>query len=198
MFAHHDGEWGSVPMGDVMRCLMLFACLSVFVAGCGESDRNDMSLEDISGVWENTVTYVDSGTGEIYEDEAYVVIQPDGTYRRYDYKGDTHDRGSSCYDVSELGITPEGGGDFTLSAGVVIINTIHVERVQGGMLITYDGKTLTLLETELIEPDFIPLCDEQEQYDIPIVDDSSSTIVDEPEVWYGTRITWESETRIPY
>lgn len=161
-----------MPMGDAMRYLLIFACLFVFLAGCGESEQG-LTLDDISGVWENTITHVNSETGQIYEDEGYVVIDPDGSYKSYDYKGDTFDQGASCYDVREVDISPLGEGYFKLSAGVVAINTIHADRVQGGVIITYDDKFMTFLETELTVADFTPLCEDFELYGV-IVDGEST------------------------
>lgn len=158
------------PMGDVMRLLLMLACLCMAVAGCGDSDRgnmtleDDMTLEDISGIWENTITYVDVDTGAIYEDEAYVVIQTDGSYRRYDFDGDDVGDGGDCYNVSEMAITPAGGHEFKLTAGVVTINTIQADRMERGFHIRYDEKNMDFIETELTLEDFVPLCKGSEQY----------------------------------
>ena len=105
-----------------MKNLLFIAPIVFLLPGCNDNDtpadvlrdpvvsvNNDTpALSDIAGVW-------DSSTEEGQQkDENYFEVLPSGAFVFYDYAGDGHDQGDSCYWQGDYSISDAGNGEFTL------------------------------------------------------------------------------------
>ena len=134
--------------------------MTIFLVGCGSgSEGTPASLNDIVGVWD------DSEYEDQVLDEWYYVIQEDGQTFYYDYKGDSYNMSSNCYERSQSSrLVDLGNGEF---------NEVYSGDDPSTLNISISGNRMTVNGTDIdgryrysrersskLISDLTPLCSE--------------------------------------
>ena len=150
-----------------MKRMYLIAVLALVTAGCGGGGSSDTpapdrggevnttpTLDDLAGVWDVSYTY----SGSRGRDERYLIIQSNGDLTGYNYVGDSYDNGPNCYEVENLKLEDQGGGQYHfISNGVWVVVTVTVSDTDL-KIVTEGGGKLEGVHTSLLESDFSPVC----------------------------------------
>ncbi|MEE9319181.1 MAG: hypothetical protein V3U76_01930 [Granulosicoccus sp.] len=149
-----SADENSLGVNSLVNQVQQIPELAVATSGIDEP-FNDLSPIEIHGLWDFSQDYSDG-----LLNVRYIEVTEAGTWRVWDYQGDTYDQGDNCFFSNDSTFKRTGGSEYRLTDGEAVLD-ISATVAPGGLILKFDnGRSLRLPKVDTLSPVDFNRCDQ--------------------------------------